>query len=61
MTVDVLYGDHEGGQRTPSRFVMMPRDDGSWITSVGRHWNVDRPIPGSGHVGHLAALRILRT
>ena len=45
MTVDVLYGDHEGGQRTISRFVMIPRDDGGWITNVGRHWNVDRADP----------------
>src|SRR4029453_4375674 len=26
MTVDVLYGDHEGGQRTITRFGFMPRD-----------------------------------
>ena len=27
ITVDLLYGDHEGGQRTISRFVLIPRDD----------------------------------
>src|ERR687886_779431 len=31
-TVDVLYGDHEGGQRAISRFALMPReDDGAWL------------------------------
>jgi len=45
ITVDLLYGDHEGGQRTISRFALMPRDDGQWITAVGRHWNLDRADP----------------
>lgn len=45
MTIDLLYGDHEGGQRTISRFVMLPRDDQSWIATVGRHWNIDRDDP----------------
>ena len=45
MTVDLLYGDHEGGQRTISRFALMPRDDGQWLTAVSRHWNLDRVDP----------------
>jgi hypothetical protein len=45
MTIDLLYGDHEGGQRTISRFGLLPRDDGTWIASVSRHWNIDRPDP----------------
>jgi hypothetical protein len=45
MTVDLLYGDHEGGQRTISRFALLPRPDGGWITSVSRHWNIDRDDP----------------
>lgn len=28
VTVDVLYGDHEGGQRTISRFALIPTDSG---------------------------------
>jgi len=43
--VDVLYGDHELGQRSITRFAITPRNDGNWITSVSRHWNVDRPDP----------------
>jgi hypothetical protein len=45
MAVDLLYGDYEGGQRTISRFALVPADDGGWIVSVGRHWNLDRPDP----------------
>jgi hypothetical protein len=43
--IDVLYGDHELGQRSITRFSITPRDDGSWLATVGRHWNVDRPDP----------------
>lgn len=46
LTVDVLYGDFEGGQRVISRFAVLPREDGEgWIAAVGRHWNVDRADP----------------
>jgi hypothetical protein len=45
--VDVLYGDHELGQRSITRFSLTPRDDGQWIASVVRHWSVDRPDPRS--------------
>jgi hypothetical protein len=43
--VDILYGDHEGGQRMVSRFSLVPREDGGWIATVGRHWNIDREDP----------------
>lgn len=45
MTVDLLYEDHEGGQRTISRFLLAPVGEGRWLTSVGRHWNLDRDDP----------------
>jgi hypothetical protein len=47
LTIDVLYGDHEGGQRAISRFMMRPLGDEEriWLASVVRHWNVDRPDP----------------
>jgi len=41
----VLYGDHEGGQHTISRFSLAPKDDGLWSATVVRHWNLDRPDP----------------
>ncbi len=47
VTVDVLYGDHEGGQRTITRFGMTPRqdEDHTWIVAAARHWNLDRDDP----------------
>ena len=45
VTIDLLYGDHEGGQRMISRFALSPTPNGSWLAAVGRHWNLDRPIP----------------
>lgn len=44
-TVDVLYGDAEGGQRVISRYTMIPREEGQWLANVGRHWNLDRAAP----------------
>jgi hypothetical protein len=44
-TVDLLYGDHEGGQRAITRFVALPQGDNRWLASSSRHWNIDRPDP----------------
>jgi hypothetical protein len=43
--IDVLYGDHEGGQRTISRFGISPREGTEWLCSVVRHWRVDGAGP----------------
>jgi hypothetical protein len=53
LSVDLLYGDHEGGQRTITRFYMIPRthereeDEQPWLwmCSTSRHWNLDRADP----------------
>jgi hypothetical protein len=45
LIIELLYGDHEGGQRTISLFSLIPRDDGGWLASVARHWNIDRADP----------------
>jgi hypothetical protein len=47
LTVDLLYGDFEGGHRTVSRFLLSPRGDSEWLSSVLRHWRLDRPDPRS--------------
>jgi hypothetical protein len=48
-TVELLYGDHEGGQRIISRFLATPAGDPDselqWLASASRHWNIDRPDP----------------
>jgi hypothetical protein len=34
------------GQRAIGRFALTPRDgDGSWLCSISRIWNLDRPDP----------------
>jgi hypothetical protein len=45
LTIDLLYGDQEGGQRVITRFVLRPGREGTWICSATHHWNVDRPNP----------------
>jgi len=44
-TIDVLYGDQEGGQRTISRFNVLPTTDDGWYCQPARHWYLDRPDP----------------
>jgi hypothetical protein len=55
VTIDLLYGDHEGGQRAITRFVLTCRGGPEeregvphrtqWFCSVVRHWNLDRHNP----------------
>lgn len=45
LTIDLLYGDHEGGQRTITRFAMLPVPEGPRLASTSRHWNLDRSDP----------------
>ena len=45
LTVDLLYRDHEGGQRTITRFALIPDGNGGWLATPGRHWNLDRDDP----------------
>jgi hypothetical protein len=44
-SVDLLYGDQDGGQRTISRFMVLPAAEDVWYTQAVRHWNVDRADP----------------
>ena len=58
-TVELLYGDHEGGQRVVSRFTVFPAPvrnpdqkpdqkpgtEPRWLATASRHWNIDRPDP----------------
>ncbi|HET9104339.1 MAG TPA: hypothetical protein VFN55_13375 [Solirubrobacteraceae bacterium] len=49
LQIDLLYGDHEGGQRTITRFALGPwpedeDNDSKRVTAV-RYWNLDREDP----------------
>jgi hypothetical protein len=42
LAVEILYGDHEGGQRTISRYGLLPTGDGQdWTCTVLRHWQLE--------------------
>ncbi|HEX4187515.1 MAG TPA: hypothetical protein VHY83_06440 [Solirubrobacteraceae bacterium] len=41
ITVDLLYGDHEGGQNAISRFILTREEDGRWRAGVVRHWSLE--------------------
>jgi len=45
LTVDLLYGDHEGGQLTISRFILTREPDGQWRPGVVRHWPLEAIDP----------------
>jgi hypothetical protein len=51
ISVDLLYGDHDGGQRTITRFNLVPRSQARddepdlWICTTVLHWNLDRDAP----------------
>jgi hypothetical protein len=44
-TIDLLYSDQVGGQRTVSRFGVTPAGEDRWLCSVGVHWNLDTAGP----------------
>jgi len=44
-TIELLYGDQQGRQRTISRYTVLPAGDDGWYGQVGHHWNLDRPDP----------------
>lgn len=44
VTLHLLYGDYEGGQRVITQFNLHRVGD-NWLASAVRHFNVDRPDP----------------
>lgn len=60
ISVELLYSDQVGGQRTISRFGLIPSADDNWLVSVHRHWFLDRPGPRSERDTQRAADAILR-
>jgi hypothetical protein len=45
LTIDLLYGDHEGGQRTITRFVLTPGEGSTRTARVLRHWSLEGRDP----------------
>jgi hypothetical protein len=59
ITVEVLYSDQVGLQRTISRFGLIPAGD-TWLASLNRHWYLDWDGPRSEDLTQAAAEVILR-
>lgn len=45
ITVELLYTDQVGGQRTISRFALTPVGERDWLAGVVRHWYLDQGGP----------------
>ena len=46
VVIDLLYGDHEGGQRAIARFgVTIEEERAGRTANVLRYWNIDRDDP----------------
>lgn len=45
VTIDILYSDMHGGQRTVSRFALVPAGEDRWVSAAGRHWMLDGVAP----------------
>jgi len=58
-TVELLYSDLVGRQRTISRFALFPAEDG-WIASLVRHWFLDWDGPRSEDVTMAASAMVIR-
>jgi hypothetical protein len=65
ITIELLYSDQVGDQRTISRFGLTPmttsEGEGTWLASGSRHWFLDRDGPRSEAEVQAAAEAILRT
>ncbi len=44
ITIDLLYGDHEGGQPTITRFVLLPGQEHQWRCDVTRYWDLNTAV-----------------
>jgi len=47
ISIELLYSDQVGGQRTITRFGLIPAGDDAWLATSSRHWFLDRPGPRS--------------
>ncbi|MFL5823734.1 MAG: hypothetical protein ACJ764_09870 [Solirubrobacteraceae bacterium] len=45
LSIELLYSDQVGGQRTISRFGLTPAGEDDWLAFVARHWFLDQAGP----------------
>lgn len=61
ISIELLYSDQVGEQRTITRFNVLPIGDDAWLVSTNRHWFLDRAGPRSDEETQAAAERIMKT
>lgn len=59
VTVELLYSDQVGEQRTITRFGLQPYGEDDWLEAVSRHWFLDRAGPRPEAEAQAAAERIM--
>jgi hypothetical protein len=59
LLVELLYSDQVGGQRTVTRFGLIPAKD-SWLASMNRHWHLDWEGPRPDRDVRVAGAAVLR-
>jgi hypothetical protein len=59
LSIELLYTDQVGGQRTITRFGLIPTGD-TWLASVNRHWYLDWDGPRPDSLVEAASARVLR-
>ncbi len=59
ITVELLYSDQVGRQRTISRFTLFPAGD-MWLASIIRHWYLDWDGPRPENLTLAASEAVLR-
>ena len=59
LSIELLYTDQVGGQRTITRFALVPTGD-TWLASVNRHWYLDWDGPRPESLVRSASETVLR-
>jgi hypothetical protein len=59
VSIELIYSDQVGDQRTITRFGLLPMHEDTWIATSSRHWFLDRPGPRSEEdiQGRVASIR----
>lgn len=60
ISIELLYSDQVGGQRTISRFGLTPMGEQDWFASTNRHWYLDGAGPRSDEQVAAAAEAVIR-
>jgi hypothetical protein len=60
ITLELMYSDQVGGQRTISRFGLTPAGEDAWFASLNRHWHLDAPGPRDEAAALARAQQIMR-